>query len=105
MSRSEDSGSPGKGDPLLGLEQAVGRALRRIHELESRLDEAERRAQELDRVLMEVSGGGQKPTVLVDRVGALEAENQELRDRLARGREGVERLLSRIRFLEDQRGR
>jgi hypothetical protein len=103
MSRSEDSGSPGEEDPLLGLEQAVGRALQRIRELESRLGEAERRAEELDRVLLDVSGGEHKPTMLVDRVGALEAENLELRDRIARGREGVERLLARIRFLEDQR--
>jgi hypothetical protein len=103
MSRSEDNAPEGKEDPLLGLEQAVGRALQRIRELEARLGEAERRAEELDDVLLDVSGGEQKPTVLVDRVNRLEAENQELLERLAQGREGVERLLARIRFLEDQR--
>jgi hypothetical protein len=103
MSRSEDRGPGPTADPLLDLEQAVGRALQRIHHLEARLAEAGRRAEELDQVLLDVSGGEQKPTVLVDRLNALEAENQELRGRLARGREGVERLLARIRFLEDQR--
>jgi predicted RNase H-like nuclease (RuvC/YqgF family) len=103
MSRSEDSAGNPTQDPLLGLEHAVGRALHRIRDLESRLGEAERRAAELDHVLLDVSGGEQRPTVLLDRVNALEAENEELRGRLARGREGVERLLARIRFLEAQR--
>jgi chromosome segregation ATPase len=92
-----------KEDPLLEIEQAVGRALQRILDLEARLEEAVRRAEGLDEVLTDVSSGEQKPTVLVDRVNELEAENQQLNDRLARAREGVERLLARIRFLEDQR--
>ena len=34
---------------------------------------------------------------------SLEEENQDLRGRLEKGRQGVERLLARIRFLEGQR--
>jgi hypothetical protein len=36
-------------------------------------------------------------------VAELEEENDLLKDRIREGREGVERLLARIRFLEDQR--
>jgi hypothetical protein len=37
------------------------------------------------------------------RLRELENENLELRDRLGRGRDTVERLVARLRFLEDQR--
>jgi len=36
------------------------------------------------------------------RLKRLEDENAELRDRLEAGREGVERMIARIRFLENQ---
>jgi len=36
------------------------------------------------------------------RLKNLESENQELLDRLKMGKAGVERLLARIRFLEEQ---
>src|SRR5687767_7598344 len=102
MSRSVDS-APGEQDPLRRLEAAVGRALDRIGELEARLGEAERRATDLDQVLFDITGGDLRPTVLVDSLRALESENEELKRRLAGGRGGVERLLAKIRFLEDQR--
>jgi hypothetical protein len=81
----------------------VGRALQRIRELETRLAEAERRATDLDQVLFDVSGGEVQPTLFVDRLRALELENDDLRERLAQGRAGIERLLAKIRFLEEQR--
>jgi hypothetical protein len=36
------------------------------------------------------------------RLNRLEAENRDLHERIARGREAVERLIARIRFLENQ---
>src|SRR5262245_59407386 len=103
MSRSGDSSTGQSGGPLLEVEQAVERALARIRELEAGLAEAEGRAAELDGLLADVSAGGEKPSALLDRTRALEAENEDLRDRRARGRAGVERLLARLRFIEEQR--
>jgi predicted RNase H-like nuclease (RuvC/YqgF family) len=104
VSASADSDAPGaERDALRRLEQAVGRALERIDELEEKLRASERRVGDLDQVLAGITGGGLEPSVLVDGVRALEEENAELRRRLAGGREGVERLLSKIRFLEEQR--
>ncbi len=40
---------------------------------------------------------------LLTRLKRLEDENFDLRERIERGREGVERLLARVRFLENQR--
>ena len=40
---------------------------------------------------------------LLSRLKALESENEDLHARLEQGREGVERVLARIRFLEEQR--
>jgi hypothetical protein len=91
------------GDELIRLEQAVGRAVARIRDLEGRLEASERRVRDLDQVLSGVTGGDVGPSVLVDSVRALEAENADLRRRLGGGREGIERLLSKIRFLEEQR--
>ena len=46
--------------------------------------------------------GEQDPGALVERLTDLESRNRELNERLEEGREGVERLLARIRFLEEQ---
>jgi uncharacterized coiled-coil protein SlyX len=103
VSRSGDNPTGSAGGPLLEVEQAVERALARIQELEARLAEAEGRAAELDGLLTDVTAGGERPSALLDRARALEAENEDLRDRLARGRAGVERLLARLRFIEERR--
>jgi hypothetical protein len=103
MSRSEGRHGSQEGDPLEQLEQAVEKALVRIRDLETRLGDAERRATALDQVFTTAAGGEERPSVLMDRVKQLEAENEDMKERLARGLESVERLLARIRFLEEQR--
>ena len=102
MSASGDSA--GRGREALGrLEGAVEQALLRSRQLAERLKEAEGRAEGLDAVLRRIGTGELEPAELVERMRAVEEENRELRLRLERGREGVERLLARIRFLEEQR--
>ena len=104
MSASADSPRAGKErEALARLEAAAARAIVRIRELEAELRRAERRVAELDRVLSAEGDGGAAPSTLIDRARALEQENAELRRRLGGGREGIERLLAKIRFLEEQR--
>ena len=102
MSASAASPSPGS-EALDRLEQAVQESLLQTSELTGRLEVAERRVRELDGLLRRISGGELQPSDLLQRMREVEAENKELRSRLERGRDGIERLLARIRFLEEQR--
>ena len=84
------------------LEAAVERALAALDRLRDRAERAERRSAELEHLLGAFQSGDENPAAMKSRLNRLEAENRELHERLDRGREGVERLLARIRFLEDQ---
>ena len=99
---SEDSGNRGR-EALVRLQNAVEQAVVGNRELTVRLRASEEKARELDGLLKRISGGEIEPGQFVDRMRVLEEENSDLRTRLERGREGVERLLARIRFLEEQR--
>jgi phage shock protein A len=85
------------------LEAAVDAALSQVQTLRKQVRTAESRSSELETLLERYSSGDEKPGEAAERVRALEQENGELRSRLEQGREGVERLLARIRFLEEQR--
>ena len=83
-------------------ERAVAQALEEIGSLRERARMAEDRVRRLEDLLDGQEETGEGPGRLVDRLEVVEAENRELRDRLEEGREVVDRLLSRIRFLEEQ---
>jgi chromosome segregation ATPase len=89
-------------DSLADLESAVGRALAEIERLREQAAESERRCGELETLLVSFRVGDENPADMKARLNRLEAENRDLYDRIGRGRESVERLLARIRFLEDQ---
>jgi hypothetical protein len=88
---------------LLRLEGAVSRSLDRIRQLEGQLQEAQRRSGELDQLLGRITTGDLPPSSMLDGMRTLEAENADLRQRLTGAKERVERLLAKIRFLEEQR--
>ena len=50
-----------------------------------------------------MADGSANPADMHTRLKSLEVENADLTRRLDDGREGVERLLAKIRFLEEQR--
>ncbi len=85
------------------LEKAVTEALGRIEELGARAAEAESRGEELGELVMRFTQDEGAAGRLLTRLKTLEQENADLRGRLETGREGVERLLAKIRFLEEQR--
>lgn len=101
MSRSERSVDVE--GALEGLEGSVTRAVDRIRELEGRLRAAEARRREVEALLARMTSGEESPVDMQDRMRELEAQNGDFRRRLDEGREGIERLLTRIRFLEEQR--
>ena len=85
-----------------GLEVAVEAARARIMELRTQLTAAQKQGAEMEELLRKFTGGEEDPAHLISRQKELETENQELSGRLRKGREGVERLLARIRYLEEQ---
>lgn len=104
MSRSDDSDSmPPPEVALDGLATAVERALERVSQLQSQLRSAEGRRDELEGLLAKMADGSANPADMHTRLKSLEVENADLTRRLDDGREGVERLLAKIRFLEEQR--
>lgn len=85
------------------LERAAAKALKRLQELRSRTEDAEARSAELQELLKRFTADEGEAGRLLTRLRNLEAENADLRARLEKGREGVDRMLARVRFLEEQR--
>ncbi|KPJ84292.1 MAG: hypothetical protein AMS19_01175 [Gemmatimonas sp. SG8_23] len=91
------------------LEAAVEKLLERLGD-ESTRTEAERergnaaeaRAAELAELVRRFTGNEGEADRLMSRLKRLEEENADLRTRLERGRDGVDRMIARIRFLENQ---
>ena len=63
---------------------------------------AEARVAELSQLLQRFTGDQAEADRLVSRLSSLEEENADLRARIDRGRDGVERMIARIRFLENR---
>ena len=103
MSRSEDNAPREPAAALDAVEAAVTKAVARIRALEARAQAAEERTTEVEGLLERMASGDESPVQMKDELDRLLAENTDLRDRLEQGREGVERLLAKIRFLEEQR--
>lgn len=84
------------------LETAVEAALTRIETLQSELRTSREKSVEMETLLRKFTGGEEAPSSLLSRLQRLEDENGVLTERLRKGRDGVQRLLARIRFLEEQ---
>jgi len=103
MSASEPKAGGPERQTMMRLEAAVTRALERIRLLEAQLQESHRKSGELDLVLGKITAGDIPPSQMLERLRALEGENTDLRQRLSTGKDRVEKLLAKIRFLEEQR--
>lgn len=103
MSPPGDNGENGNERAALqGLEAAVGKLLERVRDLDKRVDKSEARRLEVEDLLKRITTGDASPAEMHGRLRDLETENEELRRRLNDGRETVESLLAKIRFLEEQ---
>ncbi len=67
-----------------------------------RVAEIEGKNTELTRLVQRFTGDEAAATDLVGRLKRLESENAALRGRLDAGRAGVDRMIARIKFLENQ---
>lgn len=84
------------------LEETVGRLLDRLQALRERLEVSDARVAELDRALRSRTSTSEDPLGMADRLRSLEEENRMLRTRLERGADVVDRIQSRVRFLEER---
>lgn len=98
MSAFEGSRDPGLLGPLAG---AVRRAVSRIEELEGELAAARARRDEVEVLLQKMTEGDESPSRMAQRLEVLEAENADLKRRLSEGRGAAERILARVRYLQD----
>ena len=84
------------------LENAVNAAIKRVERLEGEVVRMHQQGDALEGLLKGVTSGKEGPRELIEKLHILEEENGDLRSRLDEGRAGVERLLARIKFLEEK---
>ena len=102
MSKLGDNGGPPEKDAFAALERAVAQALDRLQAMSDRVSAAESQNAELGELVKRFTGDEGEAGRILTRLKGLEEENIDLQGRLEEGREGVERLLAKIRFLENQ---
>lgn len=83
------------------LSQAIDRALARIEELELELHRTRARRDEVEALLQRMTVGEENPAHMAQRLKKLDRENGELRGRLTAGQEIADRLLARVRYLQE----
>jgi len=104
VSRPEDKNPVGSWDleAFERLESAVDAAVARVNGLKAELLASRAQAAEMETLLRKFTEGEEDPSDLLSRMQRLEDENGVLTERLRKGRDGIQRLLARIRFLEEQ---
>ncbi|MGH7481830.1 MAG: hypothetical protein ACRELV_06710 [Longimicrobiales bacterium] len=84
------------------LELAARRLLTGYGTSRDRARAAEARVRELERAVRDLSKGGADPVQLHRDIERLEKENRELHGRIALADERLQRILARLRFLQDE---
>ena len=101
MSNPADNEGQSVQEGVVVLEEAVDQAIDQLSTMSERIGLIEAKNTELAKLVERFTGDELEADRIVTQVRELEAENTELRDRLVRGREGVDRLLTKIQFLEN----
>ena len=101
MSNPADNEGQSVQEGFVVLEEAVDQAIDQLSTMSERIGLIEAKNTELAKLVERITGDELEADRIVTQVRELEAENTELRDRLVRGREGVDRLLTKIQFLEN----
>lgn len=89
-------------EEYLRLESSVRRLLDEAAGYRARAQVAERRASELDRTLRDLDSGALDPITMKERLGRLEEENAELRQRMVAAQDRIRRLVARFDFLSEE---
>lgn len=101
MSNRESEYAPERSvSPMEALAETIARVTEEVGDARRRAEAAEERAKQSDELLRQFVGGKRDPVALTGRLSELEAENKALRSRMEDGRREIDRVLSRLRFLE-----
>ncbi len=103
MSNKEGDDERSDRTALTELEGAVSGLLDRLAAVSARAEDAEGKSEELEELVKRFTGDGAEAGRMLSRLKRLEEENQDLRSRLETGRDGVDKVLAKIKFLEEQR--
>lgn len=85
------------------LDGAIRRLLEEHQAVRERLEASQRRVRDLESALNAVSTGNLDPIALSEQVLTYERDQRALVKRLTQARAAVERIQSRLQFLEDER--
>ena len=102
MSKPGDSVVAAEQAAFSRLEAAIARMSEQHASTVRRAEAAEARVAELTEAVKRFTGDEAEAGRIMTRIRTLEEENADLRARLERGRDGVDRMIARIRFLENQ---
>jgi len=84
------------------LTRAVTLALEEVERLKEEVARMNARSEAMEELLRGVTSGEGGPREMIEKLHIFQEENLDLRRRLDEGREGVDRLLARVKFLEEQ---
>lgn len=102
MSKPGDNAAAAEQAAFSRLEGAIARMIEQHGRVVKRAEAAEARVAELTEAVKRFTGDEAEAGRIMTRIRTLEEENADLRARLERGRDGVDRMIARIRFLENQ---
>jgi hypothetical protein len=102
VSEPGDNGGAPDEAAFARLEGAISQLVDRLAAETDRAAAAETKNRELAELVKRFTGDETAAGELVGRLKGLETDNTELRGRLEAGRAGVDRMIARIKFLENQ---
>ena len=88
---------------FIELERIVDAALRHLGEVTRRAEMAEDRNAEFEALIKRFAGDEGDAGQLLHRLAQLEEDNENMRSRLEAGQVSVDKLIAKIRFMEEQK--
>lgn len=104
MSNSESS--PSAEDLQVALDALTAAATgaeTEIKRLRAVVKKADAKLKDQERLLSSIASGKDSPSEMRERLTASEIQNKDLLGRLEQGREAVDRMLAKLRFLEEKK--
>ena len=88
---------------FIELERIVDAALRHLGEVTRRAEMAEDRNAEFEALIKRFAGDEGDAAKVLHRLAELEEDNENMRSRLEAGQVSVDKLIAKIRFMEEQK--